>query len=163
MDKFELLSKKIALNKVELQRLVNIYKFQSKKIVFSNGCFDIIHRGHIEYLAKAASLGDILIIGINTDSSVRKLKGENRPVQDETARALVMASLSFVDKIILFDEETPYELINYIKPDILVKGSDYSVENIVGADIVLKNGGKVETIDLVEGYSTSSIIEKACK
>jgi len=162
MNKFDLLSKKIT-NKEDLLRLVNIYKFQNKKIVFSNGCFDIIHRGHIEYLAKAASFGDIMIIGLNTDSSVSRLKGENRPVQDEKARSLVMASLSFVDKIILFDEDTPYELINFLKPDILVKGSDYSVETIVGADIVLKNGGKVETIDLVEGYSTSNIIEKACK
>jgi len=162
MDKFDLLSKKIATSKEELLRLVNIYKFQNKKIVFSNGCFDIIHRGHIEYLAKAASFGDVMIIGLNTDSSVSRLKGENRPVQDEKARALVIASLSFVDNIILFDEDTPFELINYLKPDILVKGSDYSVETIVGADIVLENGGKVETIDLVEGYSTSNIIEKAC-
>ena len=162
MTKFELLSKKIATSKEELLRLVSIYKFQNKKIVFSNGCFDIIHRGHIEYLAKAASFGDVMIIGLNTDSSISRLKGENRPVQDEKARALVMASLSFVDNIILFDEDTPFKLINYLKPDILVKGSDYSVETIVGADIVLKNGGKVETIDLVEGYSTSNIIEKAC-
>ncbi len=162
MTKFELLSKKIATSKEELLRLVSIYKFQNKKIVFSNGCFDIIHRGHIEYLAKAASFGDVMIIGLNTDSSISRLKGENRPVQDEKARALVMASLSFVDNIILFDEDTPFKLINFLKPDILVKGSDYSVETIVGADIVLKNGGKVETIDLVEGYSTSNIIEKAC-
>ena len=162
MNKFELLSKKIATNKADLLRLVNIYKFQNKKIVFSNGCFDIIHRGHIEYLAKAASFGDVMIIGLNTDNSVRRLKGSNRPLQDEKARALVMASLSFVNNIILFDEDTPYDLINFLKPDILVKGSDYSVETIVGADIVLKNGGKVETIELVEGYSTSKIIEKAC-
>ncbi len=159
MDKFQIVNSKI-LTKEALKPLLNILKFKSKKIVFSNGCFDILHRGHIEYLAKAASLGDILIIGLNTDASVHRLKGIERPLQDQHSRSLVMASLRFVDYVVLFDEDTPYNLIDFIKPDILVKGSDYKENEIVGADIVKKNKGKVVTIDLVEGYSTTSIIEK---
>ncbi len=160
MDKFEHLKSKI-LTKEELKPLLNVLKFQDKKIVFSNGCFDILHRGHIEYLSKAASLGNCLVIGLNTDASVRRLKGENRPVQDEISRAQVMASLHFVDFVVLFDEDTPYELIKYVMPDMLVKGSDYKEDDIVGADIVKTNGGKVATIDLVDGYSTTSVIERA--
>ena len=162
MDKFELIKSRI-ITKEDLKPLLQVLKFKSKKIVFSNGCFDILHRGHVEYLAKAASLGDVLIIGLNTDESVRRLKGPTRPVQDEQSRAQVMASLHFVDFVVLFDEDTPYELINFIKPDILVKGSDYREDQIVGADIVKGNGGKVITIDLVEGYSTTSIIERSKK
>jgi len=162
MDKFEHLKSKI-LTKEELKPLLNTVKFKGKRIVFSNGCFDILHRGHIEYLSKAASLGDCMVIGLNTDASVRRLKGENRPVQDEVSRSHVMASLHFVDYVVLFDEDTPYELIKYVMPDMLVKGSDYSEDNIVGADIVKENGGKVETIDLVDGYSTTSIIERSKK
>lgn len=160
MDKFEHLKSKI-LTKEELKPLLNVLKFHRKKIVFSNGCFDILHRGHIEYLSKAASLGNCMVIGLNTDDSVRRLKGENRPVQDETSRSQVMASLHFVDYVVLFDEDTPYELIKYLMPDMLVKGSDYTEDNIVGADIVKANGGKVETIDLVDGYSTTSVIERS--
>lgn len=163
MDKFENLNTRIATDKTELKRRVNIYKFKDKKIVFTNGCFDILHRGHIEYLAKAANLGDVLIIGLNTDASVRKLKGENRPVQDEKSRALILSALRFVDHVILFDEDTPYELIKELQPDILVKGSDYKKHEIVGYDIVEKNGGKVETIEFVSGFSTADILEKACK
>lgn len=163
MDKFEYLDKRIAPDKTELKRRISIYKFQGKKIVFTNGCFDILHRGHIEYLAKAASLGDVLIIGLNTDASVRKLKGENRPVQDEKSRALILSSLRFVSHVILFDEETPYELIKALQPDILVKGADYKEDEIIGADIVKRNGGKVETIEFVDGFSTSNILDKACK
>lgn len=162
MNKFDHLQTKI-LTKEELKPLLNVLKFKEKKIVFSNGCFDILHRGHVEYLSKAASLGDCMVIGLNTDASVKRLKGENRPVQDEIGRAQVMAALHFVDYVVLFDEDTPFDLINYLKPNVLVKGSDYKEDEIVGADIVKANGGSVETIDLVEGYSTTSIIEKANK
>lgn len=162
MNKFENLNTRIATDITELKRLISIYKFQGKKIVFTNGCFDILHRGHVEYLAKAASLGDVLIIGLNTDASVRKLKGENRPVQDENSRALILSALRFVGHVILFDEDTPYELIKELLPDILVKGADYKEHEIVGYDIVKKNGGSVETIEFVEGFSTSNILEKAC-
>ena len=162
MDKFEHLKSKI-LNKEGLKPLLNVLKFQNKKIVFSNGCFDILHRGHVEYLSKAASLGDCLVIGLNTDASVKRLKGENRPVQDQISRSQVMASLHFVDYVVFFEEDTPYELINYLKPDILVKGSDYKEDDIVGADVVKASGGKVITIDLVDGYSTTSIIERSKK
>ncbi|MCF6242899.1 MAG: D-glycero-beta-D-manno-heptose 1-phosphate adenylyltransferase [Bacteroidales bacterium] len=163
MNKLISIKNKIEKDKAELLRKLNIYRFQDKKIVFTNGCFDILHRGHVEYLAQAASLGAILIIGLNSDDSVARLKGKNRPVQDEEGRAVVLAGLSFVNHIVLFDEDTPFELIKEIKPDILVKGSDYKEEDIIGADIVKKNGGKVVTIDFIDGYSTSKIIEKACK
>jgi len=134
----------------------------NKKIVFTNGCFDLIHLGHIDYLSSAAEYGDILIVGLNTDASVKKLKGVHRPIKDEQSRAMILASLLFVDFVILFDEDTPYELIKQIKPDILIKGSDYNVEDIVGYDIVKKKGGEVITLDFLEGYSTS-IIEKKIK
>ena len=130
------------------------------KIVFTNGCFDILHLGHVDYLEKARAQGDKLIVGLNTDKSVKKIKGPNRPINDDYARARVMASLEFVDAVILFEEETPFDLINYLKPDILVKGDDYTIEKIIGSDIVLKNGGSVKTVPLVKGYSTSNIISK---
>lgn len=163
MNKLNVIKSKIENDKSELLKKLNIYRFQDKKIVFTNGCFDILHRGHVEYLAQAASLGHILVIGLNSDQSVTRLKGENRPVQDEKGRAVVLASLAFVSHVVLFDEDTPYELINEIKPDILVKGSDYNEDEIVGADIVKASGGKVVTINFIDGYSTSKIIEKACK
>src|SRR5690606_8770159 len=131
-----------------------------KRIVFTNGCFDIVHLGHIDYLEKARALGDKLVLGLNTDASVSALKGAARPVVDETARARLMAAMEFVDAVILFSEPTPLQLIQTISPDILVKGDDYTVENIVGADFVTSNGGEVKTIPLVKGYSTSTIIEK---
>ena len=148
------------MQKEEVSGLMDVWKYMGLKIVFTNGCFDIIHYGHIDYLARAASLGGKLIIGLNTDASVSKLKGPNRPIQDQQSRALILAAMQFVDAVILFDEETPQELISFLIPDILVKGSDYRIEQIVGADVVLKNGGKVETMDFVAGYSTSNIIEK---
>ncbi|OQY02830.1 MAG: D-glycero-beta-D-manno-heptose 1-phosphate adenylyltransferase [Bacteroidetes bacterium 4572_117] len=162
MDNFEILSARVSTDKTELKRQISIYKFKGEKIVFTNGCFDILHRGHIEYLAKAADLGDVLIIGLNTDGSVKRLKGESRPVQDEDSRAINLSALRFVDHVIMFDEDTPYELIKELQPDILVKGSDYKEHEIVGFDIVKNNGGKVETIDFVEGYSTTDILKKAC-
>ena len=159
MEYLPYIEKKIALSAENASRLLNMWKFRNEKIVFTNGCFDIIHRGLIEYLAKAASLGTKLIVGLNTDASVRRLKGENRPVNDERGRALALASLLFVDEVILFNTDTPRELIEFIQPDVLVKGGDYRPEDIVGNDIVTARGGQVVTIPLVEGYYTTSIIE----
>lgn len=162
MDYLSLIEGRIAREKEELYNTLKQWQFKGERIVFTNGCFDIVHRGHVEYLAKAASLGTRLVIGLNTDASVRRLKGESRPVNNEYARALLLSSLIFVDKVILFDEDTPLELIRYIQPDILVKGSDYKPESIVGYDIVKGKGGKIITIDFVDGYSTTSILDK-CK
>ena len=131
-----------------------------RKKVFVSGCFDILHLGHIDYLSKAADLGDILIIGLNTDDSVKRLKGPHRPINDEYSRALLLASLQFVHAVVLFDEDTPYDLIKCIQPNILVKGKDYKPEEIAGYDIIQQNQGEVITIDLVEGYSTSIIENK---
>jgi rfaE bifunctional protein nucleotidyltransferase chain/domain len=136
------------------------WKAQGLRVVFTNGCFDLLHLGHVDYLEKAKQLGDKLIVAVNTDASVSRLKGPERPLQDEMSRARIMASLLFVDTVILFDEETPYELIKTVLPDILVKGDDYVIQNIVGQDIVLENGGEVKTIQLVKGYSTSGIVNK---
>jgi rfaE bifunctional protein nucleotidyltransferase chain/domain len=147
------------LNAEQLADLLPKWKREGK-VVFTNGCFDILHLGHVDYLEKARNLGQKLIVGLNTDASVQRLKGMDRPICDENSRARVMASLEFVDAVILFDEETPLELISFVKPDILVKGNDYTVENIVGADVVLKNGGSVETVPLVNGYSTTNVITK---
>ena len=131
-----------------------------QKVVFTNGCFDLVHLGHIDYLEKARALGDRLVLGLNSDASVSRLKGPNRPVVNEYARARLVAALAFVDTVILFDEPTPQRLIEALKPDILVKGDDYSVETIVGADFVIKNGGTVETVALVKDYSTTAMIAK---
>ena len=130
------------------------------KIVFTNGCFDILHLGHLDYLGKASELGHKLIVGLNNDASVKRLKGASRPINNEQARAMMLVKLAIVDAVVLFEEDTPYELIQRIVPNVLVKGSDYRVEEIVGHDIVLGNGGSVIPIDLLEGYSTTSIIEK---
>ena len=162
MDKLAVIQYKI-LDIEQLERKLAYWNFKNQKIVFSNGCFDVLHRGHIEYLAKASSFGDIFIIGVNTDNSVKRLKGKNRPVQDEYARALVLSSLHFVSAVVYFDEDTPYELIKKVQPDVLIKGSDYKVEEIVGNDIVMQKGGEVKTIDFIPGYSTSSIIEQLKK
>ncbi len=159
MEMLSILKRKILSSK-ELKSQLSIWRFQNKKIVFTNGCFDIIHAGHIDYLSKARDLGNILFIGLNTDDSVKRLKGENRPVNDENARAIILAALQFVDAVVLFDEDTPYNLIKTVQPDILVKGSDYKPEDIVGADIVLAKGGEIKTIDFLNGYSTSGIIER---
>lgn len=128
--------------------------------MFTNGCFDIVHLGHIDYLEKARALGDRLVLGLNTDASVSRIKGPLRPVVNEYARSRLMAAMAFIDLVVLFDEPTPKELIEAIRPDILVKGDDYTVATIVGADFVLANGGSVETIPLVKGYSTTSLIER---
>ncbi|MBK6345285.1 MAG: D-glycero-beta-D-manno-heptose 1-phosphate adenylyltransferase [Bacteroidales bacterium] len=162
MSRPEILQKKVP-NPQELEHLLAYWHFRDLKIVFTNGCFDIIHRGHVDYLAKAADLGNVLIIGLNTDASTRRLKGPDRPINDEYARAMVLASMSFVTAIVLFDEDTPYELIRKIQPDILVKGADYRPEDIVGYDIVMGKGGKVETLEYLPGYSTSLIEKKIRK
>ena len=146
-----------------LTEKISSWKEQGNKVVFTNGCFDILNLGHIDYLEKASQKGDHLVIGLNTDSSVRKLKGEERPINNEYARARMLAALSFVSAVVSFSEDTPYELIKTLLPTTLVKGSDYLAENIVGADIVIAHGGTVETIDLVDGYSTTNIIDKLRK
>jgi len=161
--KLELIRSRIIYQKEDLDKTLARWKFREKKVVFTNGCFDILHRGHIEYLAKAAALGDFLVVGLNSDASVRRLKGPERPVTDEESRALALASLRFVERVVLFTEDTPYELIRYIKPQVLVKGGDYQPQQIVGYDIVKHNGGKVITIDFVEGFSTTALIEKLKK
>ena len=137
------------------------WREKNKKIVFTNGCFDIIHPGHIDYLSQARDLGDILVLGLNTDQSVKRLnKGSNRPINDERTRAYVLAGLASVDLIVFFDEQTPYNLIKLLQPNVLVKGKDYEVEKIIGFDILKENGGEVITIPFLDGYSTSSLIKK---
>lgn len=149
------------VSRPDLPSLVARLKFKSNKIVFTNGCFDLLHLGHIDYLSKAADCGDFLIVGVNSDASVQLLKkGPARPIQDENARALLIAALHFVDVVVLFDEETPFELIKFIQPDILVKGADYKVEQVAGHDVVLSKGGEVKLIELVKGYSTTAIEKK---
>lgn len=134
---------------------------QGKKIVFTNGCFDILHPGHVDYLCQARDSGDFMVLGLNTDNSVRKLnKAPNRPVNDENSRALVLAGLACVDAIVLFDEETPYQLIKFLQPDVLVKGDDYKPEQIAGCDVVMAKGGEVKTIPFLTGYSTTALINK---
>lgn len=159
MDNLQLIKNKI-LNTKDLQKQLGQWRQQGLKIVFTNGCFDLLHRGHVEYLSKAADLGDVLVVGLNTDASVRRLKGEGRPVNDEEARALVLASLGVVDAVVLFDEDTPYELIKAVRPEVLVKGADYKPEEIVGYDIVTSYGGLVTTVPLVEGYSTTRLLSR---
>jgi D-beta-D-heptose 7-phosphate kinase/D-beta-D-heptose 1-phosphate adenosyltransferase len=151
----------------EILEIKGKLKKEGKKIVFTNGCFDILHRGHIEYLSKAKELGDVLIVGLNSDSSVRQIKGEGRPIVPQEDRAIILASLHFVDYVVIFEEPTPYELISKIVPDVLVKGSDWALENVVGRDIVEANGGKVVLIELTPSRSTTNIIktvlERFCK
>ena len=138
----------------------NDFKLHQQKIVFTNGCFDILHFGHVHYLLEAKKLGDILVVGLNSDDSVRRLKGPTRPINGEKERAFVLASLAFVDYITLFEEDTPENLIKVVQPDVLVKGGDYTIDQIVGADFVMQNGGTVTTIPFVEGYSSTQIIEQ---
>lgn len=131
-----------------------------KRIVFTNGCFDLLHAGHISYLKEARALGDLLVVGLNSDSSVRKLKGPSRPLQNQDDRAMILGALRMVDFVYIFDEETPVELIRAVKPDVLVKGGDWPAEKIVGGDFVRSYGGEVKTLQFVEGRSTSSLVEK---
>jgi rfaE bifunctional protein nucleotidyltransferase chain/domain len=136
------------------------WKQQGLKVVFTNGCFDILHLGHVDYLEKARALGDKLVLGLNTDDSVSRFKGPSRPIQDENSRAHILASLQFIDLVVFFNEDTPLNLISALLPDVLVKGSDYLAENIVGADVVKQHGGVVKTIEFVPGYSTTRIVDK---
>jgi rfaE bifunctional protein nucleotidyltransferase chain/domain len=152
------------LNKIytlpQLKTQVDVWKQEGNKIVFTNGCFDLLHTGHITYLAKAAELGDKLLIGLNADQSVQRLKGPGRPVNNEQSRSLLLAALLFTDAIVVFDEDTPHHVITTLLPDVLVKGGDYTIDKIVGAPEVQANGGEVKTINFVEGYSSTSIINR---
>jgi rfaE bifunctional protein nucleotidyltransferase chain/domain len=154
------------MNKLDIvkNKICTIEKYSKdadKKVVFTNGCFDILHLGHVEYLSKAKDMGDILVVGVNSDSSPYwKTKGDNRPINNQVARSMIVSALEFVDVVIIFSEETPLDLITAIKPDILVKGKDYKEEDIVGYDVIKKYGGVVKTIELTEGYSTTGILKK---
>ena len=154
-------SKIYSLNSLTTQ--VEKWKATGNKVIFTNGCFDIIHRGHIEVLARTADLGDKLIIGLNSDQSIQKLKGEDRPIIDEQSRAILLAALSFVDAIVLFSEETPLKLIIDLLPDVLAKGGDYEIETIVGHQIIQNNGGEVRLVPFVDGFSSTKIIDKIKK
>ena len=147
----------------KLIEALSVLRNRGKKIVFTNGCFDILHAGHVDYLSKARRLGDILIVGLNSDSSVKKIKGKSRPVNKESDRAKVLSSLYFVDYITLFNETTPENLIKKVKPDILVKGGDWKVEDIVGGSFVRSCGGKIKSIPFLKGYSTTSVIERIAR
>lgn len=144
----------------KLKSTVSDWKADSKKIVFTNGVFDLVHTGHITYLAEAAALGNKLIIGLNSDASVKRLKGPTRPVNDQESRALLLATMFFIDAIVVFDEDTPLNLITSLQPDILAKGGDYTVNNIVGAKEVMANGGEVKVISFIDGFSSTAIINR---
>ena len=143
--------------------IINRIKTERKKIVFTNGCFDLLHVGHIRYLAQAKKLGDFLIIGLNSDSSVKELKGENRPINSFEDRATLLSAIESVDLVIMFEEQTPENLIKDIVPDILVKGGDYNIEDIVGYQTVMQNGGQVKTLSFYDGYSSTNYINKIKK
>ncbi len=144
----------------QIRAVLNVWRLLEKKVVFTNGCFDLLHLGHIDYLSKAADMGDKLVIGLNSDASASALKGPGRPITDQLSRSVMLASFSFVDAVVIFDEPTPLHLIELVRPDILVKGADYSIEQIVGADLVLQYGGEVKTIEYLSGYSTTLIEKK---
>jgi len=145
---------------VELQRQAERWRLQNRRIVFTNGVFDILHEGHIASLSEAASFGYVLIVGVNADASVKRLKGDSRPVNNEHSRSLLLASLIMTDAVIIFEEDTPLELIKALLPDVLVKGGDYTLEQIVGAKEVMANGGEVQIVPILEGFSTTGIIER---
>ncbi len=160
MSKHQNISNKIK-SLPDLLQALKIERENGKSIVFTNGCFDILHKGHVDYLAKAADKGDVLVVAVNADESVKRLgKSPSRPIQDQDARAYLIAALESVSYVFLFFEDTPKEVIDQIIPNVLVKGSDYKAEDIVGYDTVMQNGGKVETIDFIPGYSTSGIEKK---
>jgi len=147
----------------EIKKIVQNFKKQGKKIVFTNGCFDLLHYGHVKYLESAKKKGDILIVGLNSDNSVRKIKGKNRPIINENDRARIIAALESVDYVVLFNEETPLKLIKLIKPDILVKGGDWKKSEIVGKDFVISYGGSVKILKYIKNHSTSNLIKKIVK
>lgn len=152
-------SAKIVSTQKAIEEVQN-WKKLGLKVVFTNGCFDILHLGHVDYLEKASKLGNKLVVGLNTDASVSRIKGPTRPITDQISRSRVMAALAFVDLVVFFDDETPLELISQLIPSVLVKGNDYLAENIVGANIVKQHNGSVKTIELVSGYSTSAVVNK---
>jgi len=160
MSPVEIIQSKIFEDTPSFLPVLDQWRQNGNTIVFTNGCFDLVHRGHIDSLAKAAEWGNKLIVGLNSDASVRLLKGENRPLVDQQSRAVLLASMLMVDAVVMFDEETPYQMIQHILPDVLVKGSEYQIEEIAGHDIVLASGGKVIRVELTEGFSTSEIIQK---
>lgn len=162
MNKINILEEKI-IEVPDLIKKINIWRLKGDKIVFTNGCFDIIHPGHIVLLTGAANYGNRLIVGINSDDSIKRLKGDHRPINNLEARALVLAAMGFVDAVVYFNEDTPLELIKALQPDVLVKGGDYEKNNIVGANEVISNGGEVVIIPTLPGFSTTSIIEKLSK
>jgi rfaE bifunctional protein nucleotidyltransferase chain/domain len=171
MSRLQAIESKI-LTLVEAERRMAMWHMKGDKVVFTNGCFDLLHQGHVIYLAKAAGLGDRLVVGVNTDDSVRRLeKGNDRPINSEAARAIVLASLGVVDMVVIFNQDTPEELIHALEPDVLVKGADYDPNEmdakaktyIVGSDFVRKNGGEVCVVDIVEGFSTTGIVNKMKK
>jgi len=153
----------IANNWDEAKEQVNDWKLSGQKIVFTNGCFDILHRGHVEYLTEAKACGDKLVTALNSDCSVRILKGDSRPIQSQEDRAVILDALESVDLVVIFDQETPAKIIKSLLPDVLTKGGDYSAETIVGADTVTENGGEIKVIPFRSGQSTSSIVEKIIK
>ncbi len=157
------MKKKIVLNKEKLKKLLNYQKGKGRKVVFTNGCFDLLHLGHIDYLRKAKKLGDILIVALNSDKSVRKIKGKNRPLTSEKDRLEIISSLEMVDKVTLFDETTPLELIRLLRPHIIVKGADWKLKDIVGGNFVKGYGGSVRQISFLKGYSTTNLIRKIGK
>ncbi len=159
MNRLDRIKQKI-ITPAELARLLSMWRMKEKKIVFTNGCFDLIHLGHIDYLSKAADLGDILILGLNSDASVKRLKGDHRPITPQESRAMVLAAFSFVTAVVLFDEDTPIDLIRLVKPDIQVKGGDYLAEQVVGYREVTSHGGEVVILPFLPGFSTSAIEEK---
>ena len=144
----------------DLSQIIKQWRLNGDKIVFTNGCFDLIHLGHLEILARSADLGDKLIVGINSDMSIKKIKGNSRPIIEEDSRAKQLAAIEFIDAVILFNEDTPYDLINILKPDVLTKGGDYKKNDIVGNQLINKEQGEVVIIPLTQGYSTTSILEK---
>ena len=160
MEPFQSVESKVFRSFESFHPHLKEWRKQGAIIVFTNGCFDLVHRGHVEYLAKAAAKGDKLIVGLNSDRSVTLLKGAGRPLTDAYSRALLLAACFFVDAVVIFEEETPTLLIEKILPDFLVKGSDYRTDEIAGHQTVIAHGGKVETIDLTMGFSTTSLIHK---
>jgi D-glycero-beta-D-manno-heptose 1-phosphate adenylyltransferase len=159
MDFLKHIESKTGNENVLMQKLL-LWRFHNDKIVFTNGCFDLLHAGHVQYLAQARSLGNRLVLGLNSDASVRQLKGNHRPINDEKTRSFVLAALEIIDFVVVFDEETPIDLIQKIQPDVLVKGGDYTIDSIVGAAHVLENGGEVKVLSFLEGYSTTNIEQK---
>jgi rfaE bifunctional protein nucleotidyltransferase chain/domain len=155
----DLLRSKILSNE-ELLLQLSRWRLLSQRIVFTNGCFDILHLGHIDYLAKASDAGDVLIVGVNSDASTAALKGPSRPINNQNQRTQILASIQFIDAVVIFEEPTPYQLISTVQPDVLIKGADYKVEEIVGYDIVKAKNGIVKTIDFLPGYSTTLIEDK---